>query len=495
MSNQKNSYNQILKATSIFGGVQIFNVLISIIKSKLIAVLVGPAGIGILGLFNTSLNLIGAATNFGLKQSAVRNVALAHESADKKKVSEIISIFRKIVWATGVFGSLTTIILSGYLSQFVFGNKDYQMAFIWLSISLLFNQLTAGQYVLLQGLRKLKLLAKANLIGAAISLIFTIPLYYYYRIDAIVPSIVISSIIIFLVAFFFGNSLKIEKVAVSRDQIVVEGKDMLQMGIALSFSGLVSIGNTFLIKAFINNQGGVSDVGLYTAGFAIITTYVGVIFTAMSTDYYPRLSGVSEDNKKSSLLINHQAEISLILLSPILVTFIVFIHYAIIVLYSSKFVEMDTMLEWAALGMYFKAASWCIAYILLAKGESKLFFINELIANIYGFCLNILGYHFYGLEGLGFGFFIGYIIYLFHMFILANRKYGFEYNSEFIKIFILQFIFGITCLITKKYFQLPYTYISGALIIFLSSWFSIYQLKNKVDFSSVFNQLFKKNNK
>lgn len=51
------SYKSIFKATSLFGGVQVFKILVNIIKQKLLAILIGPEGVGILGLFTSATQL------------------------------------------------------------------------------------------------------------------------------------------------------------------------------------------------------------------------------------------------------------------------------------------------------------------------------------------------------------------------------------------------------------------------------------------------------
>ena len=45
------SYNHILKYTGIFGGVQGLNIAIGILRSKLIAIILGPSGMGLVSLF------------------------------------------------------------------------------------------------------------------------------------------------------------------------------------------------------------------------------------------------------------------------------------------------------------------------------------------------------------------------------------------------------------------------------------------------------------
>ena len=417
---ESDSYRQIMKATSIFGGVQIFNIIIAIIRSKVIAVLLGPAGMGIAGLLTATTGLISSLTNFGLGISAVKDIATANENKNELRLAKVVLVLQRLVWFTGLLGAVITFIFASWLSELSFGNKEYSIAFMWLSVTLLFNQLTSGQYVLLQGLRKLKFLARANMIGSAFGLLVSVPLYYYLRIDGIVPAIILTTLLILAVNSYFSKQVKIQKVNVSFKETGVLGKGMMLMGFMLSLSGILALGSLYIVRIFISNTGGIEDVGLFNAGFAIVNTYVGLVFTAMATDYYPRLSGVANDNKKATLMINQQADIAILILAPILAVFIIFINWIVILLYSTKFIHIDAMLHWMALGMFFKATSWAIAFILLAKGASKLFFWNELIATIYGLGLNVLGYYLMGLEGLGISFLISYLLYFIQVLVLAR---------------------------------------------------------------------------
>jgi O-antigen/teichoic acid export membrane protein len=485
MSEQQSSYRQIMKATSIFGGVQVFQIIIKIIKSKFIAVLLGPEGMGIAGLLNSTIGLIAGLTNFGLGTSAVKNVAEANASGNKTRVAVIITVLRRWVWITGILGSIVTIVLSSWLSQLTFGNTDYTIAFIWISITLLFQQLTTGQFVILQGLRKIQLLAKANLTGSTLSLLIIVPLYYYLGIDGIVPAIIITAIISLLISWYYSNKVKTEQIKVSKQKTIAEGKNMLTMGFMISLSGLITIGASYIVRIFISNQGGVAEVGLYNAGFAIISTYVGLVFAAMATDYYPRLSAVANSNEECKRTINQQAEIAMLLLAPIILIFLVFIKWIVIILYSSIFITIDEMIHWAALGMLFKSASWAIGFLLLAKGDSKFFFINELISNAYILCLNLLGYYYWGLTGLGISFMIGYFLHLLQMFFFSKIKYNFNFGVHLIKIFTIQFSLALIGFIVVRIIENPYSYIIGAVLILTSSLYSYKELDKRLDFKGI----------
>jgi len=494
MTDQQASYRQILKATSIFGGVQVFNIIIAIIRSKIIAVLLGPVGMGIAGLLNSTTQMIGGITNFGLGTSAVKNVSAANAACNKTKVSTVIIVLRRLVWITGTLGTIVTLVLSPWLSKITFGNTEYTLAFVWISITLLFKQITTGQLVLLQGLRKLNYLAKANLAGTSMALLITVPIYFKWGIDGIVPAIILTAAVIMLFSWHFSRKIKIDNVNVNWKTTIHEGKDMLKMGFMLSLSGLITTGAAYILRIFISNKGGVAQVGLYNAGFAIINTYVGMVFIAMATDYYPRLSGVARSNRQARRLINQQATMAILILAPILALFLVFIKWVVILLYSAKFRDVNGMICWAALGIYFKAASWSIGIILLAKGVAKVYFWNELIANIYMLGFNIIGYQLGGLNGLGVSFLVSYVFYLIQIFTLAKIKYSFFFEKAFYQIFSIQFLLGLLCFGTVKGLNAPWSYVVGSMLILLSVVYSWKELDKSMGLRILLRNFINKRN-
>jgi len=352
-------------------------------------------------------------------------------------------------------------------------------------VTVLFSQLSSGRLVILQGLRQLKYLAKVNVLGSVVGLIITLPLYYIYKIDGIVPGIIGSSLATLLLAWFYSNKLNTEKAKVTRKETVEEGKEMLKMGFFISLSGLLTVGVSYIIRVFINKTGGTDQVGLYTAGFAIINNYVGLIFNAMGTDYYPRLSAIAYDNKLCKKTINQQAEIAILILAPILIIFFVFIDQAVILLYSKQFLAINAMIYWAALGMFFKAVSWSISFIFLAKGTSKLFFWNELTANIYSLSLNIIGYQLWGLTGLGISFLVAYFVYLVQVFLISKKYFNFSFEKEFIKLFYIQFILAIISYLIISFIPKPYTYIVGTVLVGLSGWYSVRELDKRLNLKQI----------
>lgn len=481
MADNQSSYRSIFKATSLFGGVQVYQILIQIIKSKFVAVLLGPAGVGIMGLYQSGLQLVQQISSMGLANSAVRDVSEANGSNDIQKIAKIVTVVRKLVWITGLLGLIIVACCSPLLSKFSFGNYDYTIPFIILSVTLLLDQLSAGQRVILQGMRRLKDLAKCTAFGATFGLITSVPLYYWLGIDGIVPTLILNSACTLTLSWLYSRKIKVEKIQVNPKHTLEQGKQMLVMGISMSLSGIFSSVVAYAIRGYIQGSGGVEQVGLFQAGFAIMTTYVGMVMNAIATDYYPRLAAINKDNEKCREAVSQQGEIGLMILAPMLTCCLVFMPFVLKILYSDSFLAANEYISWACLGMMLRLAAWVISYLFVAKAESKLFLKLELSANIYYLVFSLIGYHFWGLTGLGIAFAMEYVVYFVQCYLIARKRYDFRFSHSFIKCYAIQLLLVIACLAIVMVLDGWMKYTFGSVIIAISCYLGLKGLNQRIN--------------
>lgn len=493
MSESQSSYQQVVKTMSLFGGVQVFNIAITLLRSKMMAVLLGLAGMGIAGLFNSTLGLIAALTNFGLMTSSVKSISAA--ALDQDEIAHTIAVLKKLIWFTGILGMCCTIFFSPWISRLAFGNPDYSWPLIWISITILLTQLTNGHLAVLQGLRKLNHLAKANLAGSFFGLLVTIPLYYLYGTAAIVPAIVLAAGCALFFSWFYSRKIQVKRVKVTHSEAITSGKSMLRLGFSLSFIGLLTTLSAYLVQIFISHSGGLQQVGLYNAGSAIINTYVGLVFTAMSMDYFPRLAAVSENNAKMREIVRQQVLIAVLIIMPIIIVFLAFAPLIVRILYSADFMPIVSFISLGMLGMLFKAASWSMGYILIAKGDSKLFIKTSIFFNLVFLINNVVTYHFFGFEGMGFSFLGNFIIHFICVLWLCRKKYEFRFSVEFYRIFGYCVLFCLSGFLSSKFTDGFLKYSLLTVILLLSVAFSLYELNKKTDFKQAIIGKLKKNDR
>ena len=494
MPKKNKEFATIFKATSLFGGVQLFSILISVIRSKVVAIWIGPTGMGIVGLLMSALKVVGEFTALGLSTTAVREIAQTESKGDVHETSVVIGTIKKVVWFTGLLGVLVTLLLSPLLSYLAFDGYEYTLAFVWLSLSLLFNQLSAGQLAILQGFRKLKLLAKANLLGNFMGLLISLPLYYYFRLDAIVPVIIVSSFVALIISWFYSEKVGVTSQKLANREAYYKAKGMLRLGLMLSFRGSITLVAAYVFQLYLSHIGGVDEVGYFVAGFVIINSYVGIVFNAMRTDYFPKLSGVIDNSKAVNTMVSNQAIMGVLIVGPVVIAFLSFLPFIVRLLYTPSFLVIITFVSWAILGMLFKTLSFSMGYVILAKGDAKLFMKTAVFFNVLMLALNILGYHIYGLEGLGISFFTYYIIHFFGIKIVTATYYKLSIDKTLVTIFMVFLGLSLATFLSTYIDDDISKYAICITLLMVSLAYSYYQLNKRVNFKSFTDRFFKTKN-
>lgn len=191
---------------------------------------------------------------------------------------------------------------------------------------------------------------------------------------------------------------------------------------------------SYLFNIYLRSHGGLQDVGIYQSGFGLIDKYVGLIFVAMSTDYYPRLAAVHTQNTKLSSIMNQQTVVSLLILCPVIAIFLPTAPLIVQLLLTKSFLPVIPFLSWAILGMIFKVTSTCLGYILIVKGAHRLFLGTELLSSIIILSSNIIGYTLAGIKGIGIAFLISYICYFIVVGSICRYKFNIKFNKEVIRL-------------------------------------------------------------
>ena len=143
-------HSTIFKSTFLFSFVQVLRMLVSLVKNKVIAVLLGTEGMGIVSVFNNVTNLIKTGAGFGLSQSAVRDVSEANACEDSIRFSKIIKVTNRVVHLTSLLGLLVTVFFSPLLSKWNFGNYSYTFSFILLSLAVATDVFADNQLAILK---------------------------------------------------------------------------------------------------------------------------------------------------------------------------------------------------------------------------------------------------------------------------------------------------------------------------------------------------------
>ena len=445
--NEKGAYGQVLKYTGIFGGVQGLNVIVSLVRNKLAAVLLGPAGMGLVSLFNSTVAFISQATGFGISMSAVRHISELTESGDEAQRAYYIKVVRAWSLLAALLGVLVCVAIGPFLSSNTFAWGNHTLHFILLAPAVGMIAVTAGETAILKGTRQLKPLVVVQTFTILATLILTVPAYYFFGQAGIVPVIVLMALVTLL--FTVNYSWRLYPLQLSGSKgILGDGMEMIRLGVAFTMAGIVGAGSEMLIRSWLNLQGDLDAVGLYNAGYMITVTYASMVFSAMEADYFPRLSAVNGDVAATNETVNKQTEVTLLIIAPMLVGMIVLLPVLTPLLLSEKFMPIVAMTQVAALAMFFKAITLPAAYITLARGYSLLYLSLETAYFIVFVLLMMYGYRHWGLLGTGIAITAANVFDFFMIHTVAYFRYGYKMSSAVMRYSAIHILIGLLAFFT-----------------------------------------------
>lgn len=461
-----NSYKSILKGTSVFGGVQIFQIGINLIRGKFVAMFLGPTGMGISSLFSSSGQTIQQLAGLGLNLGIVKEVAA---QKDKESFGALLTVTKYLILFTSLLGALACVALAMPLSRITFGSPDYSWQFMLLGAMIFFGVAGQGYLSILQGLHAVKLISVTTITGSLAGLIVGVPLYYLWGDKGIVPAMVILSFST-LTASFIGVKKAIKTPKVRFDRILHSPivKKLFLMGIVLVAADVVGSGCTYTINLFIRNFGALENVGLFQAANSVTNQYSGVVFTAMMLDFFPRLSEAADDNGKIKTIVNRQIEIVALIACPLICLLILTSPLIITILLTDTFLPIVDLMRWLGVGVLIKALMYPLGYIAFAKDNRKLFFwLEGVYGNLMYLILSCLGYYFFGLIGLGYSLIIDCVLCFVVYYAVNRRLYRYNLSSDailegIVAVFLVTGCFALSFISNQV---LAYSLMSGVTLV------------------------------
>lgn len=493
MPENNNSFRNIVKSTTVVGGAQVIQMVITILRAKIVAVLLGSAGMGIIALIQSAIFTIQQFTNFGIFQSGVRELSQAAQDKDPHKLSLLYKVFVRLGVIVGLLGIVVCAAGAPLLSRFAFSNPDYTWSFVFVSVSLLLMSLSNTSVVWMQATRHLKSLAKSSLLGAALSLGIAIPIFYFLREDGIVPSIVGGYLALFLVNGYFARKIKTVPVpAPTVSQVTKLGTPIVKLGVVLMLSNSILTFLVFLLNSFIRRYGSIDDVGFYQAALSICVQGMVVVNATLAADYFPRLSAVHQDQEKVRQMSSQQAELITFIMGPFSVLLIIFAPFVVTLLLAEEFRVIIPMLRWMSLALLFRGLWNVLGFIILAKGDKKTFlYYDAIIGHGMNFVLNCIGYYFWGLNGLAITYLVGSILMCAVLIVVIRVKYDIHLTGGYFKIMGLYAAISAAAMLTVWFLSGFYYYACIVALVAFSLIFTLRQLDRRMGLAALIRSRFK----
>jgi enterobacterial common antigen flippase len=465
------SFRGILKSSALIGASSVINVGVGALRTKVLALLLGPAGIGLLGAFMMILDLARNFSELGITSSGVRQIAEAESSGQERRLAVTALVLQRTTLLCGFLGALILWASSGAVSRLTFGTEEHATSISLLSFALFLSVVAGGQGALLQGTRRMKALAKVSVYGALLGTIASVSIIYFAREPGIVPSLVAGAIASIVLSWWHVRKFRTVEVVLKAGEATREAALMFKLGLAFLASGLLMTGATFAVRTFVIRTLGLEAAGIYQAAWTLGGLYVGFVLQALGMDFYPRLVGVAHDHRACNATVNEQTQASLLMAAPGIIATITFAPLVVSLFYSAKFFGAVVLLQWFCLGMALRVITWPMGFIIVAKNRQVAFFAVEAAWATFNIAATWWGLRVFGLEGAGIAFMLSYVFHVLIVYPMVRSMTGFRWSGENLRAglaFLL--VCGASLIVQRGLPQWP-ALAFGTCLTLVSTWY------------------------
>ena len=425
------SYRQILRSSSIIGGASVINIAVGLLRIKVAAVLLGPAGVGLIGLLTNLAGTASAVAGLGVGSVGTRQIA---EAVGRDDAAAMAAARRALFWGSLVLALLGAAVfwsLRGVLAVRVLGDASLAGEVGWLALVVGLTVASASQTALLNGMRQIGDLARVSVLSALLSTLLGIGALMFWGRSGLVAFLIAAPLASFLLGHVYVARLpKIQAPRTPLPVLAGQWRVLAKLGAAFMVAGLAVTLGQLLVRTLVQRQLGADALGYFQAAATISITYIGFVLTAMGTDYYPRLTAAIHDHAAVNRMVNEQTEVALLLAGPVFLAMMGLAPWVIELLYSQSFHPGAEVLRWQVLGDILKVVSWPLGFIILAAGNGRTFMLTETLAISVFVILTWLGLPLMGVAASGIAFFGMYVVYLPVVYWLGRHRTGFKWTSS-----------------------------------------------------------------
>ena len=421
-------HRQILRSSSIIGGSSLLNILFSLVRTKALAVLLGPSGVGLVALLVTLMTTVSSVAAMGLGTIATRQVAAA---AARDDAIELHIVRRAVFWATlflAVVGAASIWLLRELVAARVLADQSLANEVGWLGLGVGLTVAAGSQGALLNGMRRIGDMARLSILSGLVSTILGLFALWLWGRNGLIVFILSAPFSSFVFGHCFVSRLpRPHTQTLPLPVLMGQWRTLFRLGAAFMLTGVIWNFGHLIVRSLVQRELGADELGHFQAAWAISMTYIGFVLQAMGVDYYPRLSSSMHDHDAANKMVNEQTEVALLLGGPVILAMLGLAPWVIKLLYTSEFAAAASILRWQILGDILRVAAWPLGYVILAAGDGRRYLLMEsfavsvLVAGIW------LGLPVFGLEITGMAFLLMYLTYLPLVYFLARRKIGLQW--------------------------------------------------------------------
>lgn len=407
---------------------------------KVVAMLLGPAGVGLFTLIRQTVLALGSVSQGG--QTALVQGITSKSGEDRD------AYVRSVFWLF-LLGTFFTVLLieifASTIAELLVGNKvdDFTSVIKWIALPVVLLNIHIYLKGILNGFRAIGRLALVEVFGPFAMIILIYPvcilagkgdtLAFIWLLSVVQLVMVLPS---FLIAYRNGWLLPITRKTFS----CIDRKSarhFFSMAGTIFVTAMLGAVVLLVVRGMIIRNTNLSEAGMFDLAWALSGSYVMLLLSSFGTYYLPTLNGAAGASDKADL-IRLVSRVAVLLMVPMIIGVVLLKPLLVELLYSAEFLPSLELVRWMLIGDYFKITSWVLAIPALAKLDMKTYFWTETFWYVGFMLLSALSIFGFGqLQGIGIAFTVLYLCLVIYYAMYVQREYKLRMDSKLIIIWTI----------------------------------------------------------
>lgn len=386
------------------------------VSVKVVAVIIGPAGIALLGQLNNFSTILLGMANGGINNGIVKYVAEYKD--DDGKVKIYISNALRITLTCSLIVSVALIVFCRQLSRLILLSDEYYYVYIVFGITIFLFTLNSLLISILNGYKQFKRYVRISILGTIAGLAYSILLVVTWGLPGAMINAVTFQSIMFFVTLYMCRKMPWMKRAFFAEKL---NKPVVKQFLGYSLMTLITLAllptSQMFLRGHVISNLSASEAGIWEGMNRISNMYLSVITSAFSIYYLPRLSEISDKKVLHDEIFRcYKVVIPMLVVVSLSIFFLR--HFILWLLYTPEFYSMERLFGWQLAGDFLKMCSWLLSYLMVAKAKTVLFISTEIVFTVTYLLISYFFLSMNGIVGLTQGYFVNYIIYMIAMVIV-----------------------------------------------------------------------------
>ena len=373
---------RLIRSTALLGLGSAATVVAAILRAKVLALLLGPQGTGLLAQLSTLTAVLVPLATLGLGNGVTAMIASARARGDAFLAKRIRTTVLTLSWLVGLTLAALAALASPWLSDLLYHDRAWTWVVLAGAASVPLSAIASLRISILQGYQAVKAMAGLNGIIAAATVATIVPLAWIFGLPGAVGQLVVVSAIYLAVSgWMVARNVPADEKGVAEpgpriDRALV--RPLLRYGSSALLVGLSATVTVLILRSVLVSKLGLGANGIYQVCIGISSLYMPLILNSITAIVWPQIAAQRSDAETAATM-RQALRLGLLLMTGATGAMLAGAPIWIPLFYSGKFLPALDLLPIEFLGDYFRTIAWMCAIWLVPKNRLRPWVLFDIV--------------------------------------------------------------------------------------------------------------------